>query len=408
MAPPHLPRLLDALYARTAPYYNQVLQTWWVSTPDGVQQVLTDDALSAAHGVPIEQLAARGPTVVGMQASTDRRHDDLRGAVAPQLRPPRDGFAPIRGTPEIATRLLDQIVEPRPNLRRAQRRTGQTDLVREYAQPFAAYAMCLLMGLPREAAPNVWRWLEEQVDTAAPTDPTPLWERQWAPWLALLDQRRAQPGSDVGGLVDYLLQLQAGRYRVDGRPMSDEDIAACCTTLLAVGAATVAAGIATTVACLHQYDLVDAVRAEPTLVPDAVREALRYEPPLPTVRRRARTDVEVDGQRIPAGASVTACLLAANHAPDRWPDPDAFKLGRAQGQTLAFSLGGHRCPAEDLAAIELQIGLSELIRRLPGLRVEPTAALERRWPALVPGLVDLPCRFDADAAIAVKQQRADG
>jgi cytochrome P450 len=399
MAPPHVPRLPDALYARTAPYYNQVLRTWWVSTPDGVQQVLTDDALSAAHGVPIEQLTARGPIVVGMQASTDRRQDDLRGAVTPQLRPPRDGFAPIRGIPEVATRLLDQIVEPR---------TGQAELVKEYTQPFAAQAMCLLMGLPVAVASNVWRWLEEQVDTAAPTDPTPLWERQWAPWLALLDQRRAQPGSEVGGLVDYLLRLQAGRYRVDGRRMSDEDIAACCTTLLAVGAATVAASIASTVAYLHQYELIDAVRAEPTLVADAVREALRCEPPLPTVRRRARTAVEVDGQRIPAGEWVTACLLAASHDPDRWPDPDAFKLGRAQGQTLAFGLGEHRCPAEDLAAIELQVGLSEVVRRLPGLRVEPTAVLERRWPALVPGLVDLPCRFDADAAIAVKQQRADG
>jgi cytochrome P450 family 109 len=382
MAPPHLPHLMDALYAHTAPYYNEVLQTWWVSTPSGVVHVLTDDALSAAHGVPIDHLAARAPIVVGMQASTDRRHDDLRGAVTPQLRPPRGGFAPVRGIPDVATRLIDRIVE---------RRTGQTELIEDYTQPFAAQAMCLLMGLPHEAAPNVWRWLNEHVDIAVSTDPTPLWQRQWAPWLALLDQRRTEPHSG-DGLVDYLLKLQAGGYRVDGRRMSDEDIAACCTTLLAVGAATVAAGIATTVACLNQYDLID-----------AVREALRCEPPLPTVRRRARTAVEVDGQPIPAGEWVTACLLAANRDPDRWPDPDTFKLDRPEGQNLAFGLGGHRCPAEGLAAIQLQIGLGELVRRLPGLRVEPTAALRWRWPALVPALVNLPCRFDADAAIAAKR-----
>jgi cytochrome P450 len=182
--------------------------------------------------------------------------------------------------------------------------------------------------------------------------------------------------------------------------MSDEDIAACCTTLLAVGAATVAAGIANAVAYLHQYDLVDTVRSDAMLVASTVQEALRCEPPLPTIRRRARSDLEVDGQRIPAGQWVTACLLAANHDPDWWPDPDAFQLHRAQGRSFAFGAGEHRCPGEELATLQLQVGVGELVRRLPGLQVEPTAVLRRRWPALVPGLVDLPCRFDADAAVA--------
>jgi cytochrome P450 len=398
MAPPHLPRLLDALYARSGPYYNELLQAWWVSTPSGVQQVLTDDALSAAHGAPIAELAGRVPLVVGMQASTDRRHDDLRRAVEPQLRMTGIlGLERRTEVPLLATRLVDRIVERR-------RRTGQVELVKEFAQPFAGYAMCLLMGLPTAAAPNIWRWLEEQVDTAAPTDPMPLWQRQWAPWLALLHQRRAQPASNDGGIVDYLLKLQATRYRVDGRRMSDEDIAACCTTLLAVGAATVAAGIASAVAYLHQYDLVDTVRSNAMLVAGAVQEALRCDPPLPTIRRRARSDLEVDGQRIPAGQWVTACLLAANHDPDRWPDPDAFQLHRVQGRSFAFGLGEHRCPGEELATLQLQVGVGELVRRLPGLRVEPTAILRRRWPALVPGLVDLPCRFDADAAVAASAQ----
>jgi cytochrome P450 len=398
MAPPHLPRLLDALYARSEPYYNELLQTWWVSTPSGVQQVLTDDALSAAHGAPIQALTDRVPLVVGMQASTDRRHDDLRRAVEPQLR--MTGILGLERFPAVrllATRLVDRIVE---------RRTGQAELVKEYAQPLAGYAMCLLMGLPSEAAPAIWQWLEEQVDTAAPTDPMPLWQRQWAPWLALLDQRRAEPAaSSEGGIVDYLLKLQAGsRYRVDGRRMSDEDIAACCTTLLALGAATVAAAITSAVTYLHQYDLVNIVHRDAKLVPGAVQEALRCEPPLPTIRRRARSDLEVDGQRIPAGQWVTACLLAANHDPDRWPDPDAFQLHRVQGQSFAFGLGEHRCPAEVLATVQLQVGVRELVRRLPGLQVEPTATLRRQWPALVPGLVDLPCRFDADAAVVASAQ----
>jgi cytochrome P450 len=222
--------------------------------------------------------------------------------------------------------------------------------------------------------------------------------------LALLDRRRAHPGSGFDGLVDYLLELQASRYtRVDGRRMTDDDIAACCTTLLAVGAATLAAGIATTVAYLNHADLVEAVRAQPALTRAAVREAQRLEPPLPTLLRRARTDVEVDGQRIAAGEWVTASLLAANRDPDRWPDPDTFELDRPEGDSLAFGLGEYRCPAEEFASSQLQVGLGALLGRLPGLRVEPTAALRRRWPALAPGLAGLPVRFDAEGAVAAKQ-----
>jgi cytochrome P450 len=392
MAQPHLPRLLDALYAQGASHYDQVGQTWWVSRPDAVHQVLTDDALSAAHGGSTEQPPVHTPILVGMQASTGRRHDDLRGAVAPRLHRNVLGRPRYAVTHTIAAGLVDRIVT---------RRTGQADLVAEFARPFAAHVMCLVMGLAQEATPNVWRWLDEQVDNVDPTDPTPTWERQWASWFALLAERRAEPPGDADGLVDYLLKLQESRYtRVDGRRMTDDDIAACCTTLLAVGAATVAAGIATTVAYLNHADLVDAVRTQPALTRAAVREAVRCEPPMPTLLRRARTDVEVDGQRIPAGEWVTASLLAASRDPDRWSDPDAFRLDRPEGESLAFGLGKHRCPAEEFATIQLQVGLRALLGRLPGLRVEPTAALRRRWPALAPGLVDLPVRFDADAAVA--------
>lgn len=395
--PPQLPRLLEAFYPRTPPYYNRLWASWWVSSDAGVRQVLTDSRLSAAHGAPGEPFRSHSPLLAGMQASNDGRYDDLRRAVAPGLTLTAIGSGRFTRIPHIATGLLDGIVE---------RRTGQVDLVEEYARPLAAYVTCMVMGLPHEVAANVWRWLDDHVDGAAATHPRRPWDWQWAPWLALLQQRRAEPHSTLDDLVDYLLKLQAGGCKVDGRRMADEDIARCCTTLMAVGAATVAAAIAGTVACLNHHDLIDAVRADPRLVAGAVREALRREPPLPTVRRRARADVQVDGQLIRAGEWVTGCLLAANHDPGRFPDPGAYKPDRPQGDDLAFGLGEHRCPGEELAAVQVQTGVGTLIRRLPGLKVDPTATLTRRWPALVPALVALPCRFDLDAAIAVKAASA--
>jgi cytochrome P450 len=384
IVPPRLPRLLDAFYPQTAPYYNQMWDSWWVSSDAGVRQVLTDSRLSAAHGAPVEQSRGRTPFVAGMQASNDRRHDDLRRAVAPRL---RVGFTRFTSIRDVATRLIDRIVE---------RGSGRVDLVEEYARPFAAQVMCVVMGLRHETAPGVWRWLDEQVNTATPTDPMPLWERQWAPWFALLVERRTKPHGGFDGLIDYLLKLQAGGCRVDGRRMSDEDIAKCCTTLTAFGAATVAGGIATTVAYLNQHDRIDALHADPRLVSGAAWEALRCEPPLLTVRRRARTDVEVEGQRIRAGQWVTGCLLAANRDPDRFPD----------GDDLTWGLGEYRCPGEEFAEAEMRIGVGQLIRWLPGLKVDPAVTLRRRWPALVPELVALPCFFDADAAIGISQRLA--
>jgi len=393
MISPHLPQLMGALYTPTRPYYNRMWHSWWVSSDADVRQVLSDDRLSATHGAAVDQLPGHGPLVAGIQVFDERRHLDLRRAVELPLRKTATGlwFVSIH---EIANALLDRIVA---------KRSGEVLLVEEYTRPFAAYAMCLVLGLPHEAAPRVWAWLDEQIDVDAPTDPITLQARQWASWFALLSRRHAEPLHAMDGLVDYLLKLKAGRYRVAGRPMSDEDIAACCTSVMALGAASLAGGMATTLALLNESGRTDAVRADLSLVPDAVREALRCEPPLPTVRRRARTDLEVDGQLIRAGEWVTGSLLAANRDPTRFDDPDVFKLGRPHGEDLTFGLGEHGCPVQGLAEAELQVGLYELLRRLPGLKVDPTADLRRRWPALVPALVELPCRFDAAAALAVQQ-----
>jgi cytochrome P450 len=159
--------------------------------------------------------------------------------------------------------------------------------------------------------------------------------------------------------------------------------------LMHAGMATTAAALTSAVAELDAGGfLKDGVT--PEQVPPIVRETLRVHPPFPFVRRRARSDLEIDGQRIRADDWVTGSVLAAHRDPARWPDPHQFRLDRSGTvDDLAYGRGVHRCAGIHLALVELEVGLQALLE-VDGLRVDPAAALARHWPSYLPMITALP------------------
>ena len=116
------------------------------------------------------------------------------------------------------------------------------------------------------------------------------------------------------------------------------------------------------------------MRADPSLLPGAIEEVLRYEGPVErTLNRWAATDVELGGHTIRRGELVIAILNAADHDPERFAEPDRLDVCRADTKHLAFGRGSHYCLGAPLARLETEIALETLFRRLPGLRlaVEP-------------------------------------
>ncbi|MGH9029065.1 MAG: cytochrome P450, partial [Acidimicrobiales bacterium] len=135
-----------------------------------------------------------------------------------------------------------------------------------------------------------------------------------------------------------------------------------------------------------------ALESDRELIPQAIEEGLRWEPPLTMTGRTCVKDTVLEGTAIPAGSSVTTCMGSANHDEQRWEDPERFDIFRPQKQHLAFAYGPHMCLGLHLARMETTVLLHALLDRLPELRLDPDAddlhitGLIFRAPASLPVL----------------------
>ena len=113
-----------------------------------------------------------------------------------------------------------------------------------------------------------------------------------------------------------------------------------------------------------------ALVADPSGIPNAIEEILRYEPPAPHVARCTSRDVELHGRRIPDGSAVLFLVGAANRDDRRFPDGDRFDVGRRFGHHLTFVYGAHFCVGAALARLEGRVALEELLARFPDWQVD--------------------------------------
>lgn len=244
---------------------------------------------------------------------------------------------------------------------------GAADLVRELLFPFPLMVIAELMGLPREDFPRFHRLAVELIGV------TVDWDRALAAsatlaeyFLPIIEARRDSQGDD---LISVLARADHG-----GQQLTDDEILAFLRLLLPAGAETTYRSSSNLMLGLLTHpDQLEAIRDDRTLLPHAIEEGLRWEPPLLLVARLALVDTEVCGVAVPAGSMVLAHLGAANRDPSRWSDPDRFDIGRDRVGHLAFAHGPHKCLGLHLARMETRVVVNRLLDRLPGLRLDPVA-----------------------------------
>ncbi|SCD56301.1 Cytochrome P450 [Streptomyces sp. SolWspMP-5a-2] len=177
----------------------------------------------------------------------------------------------------------------------------------------------------------------------------------------VLRQRRARPRDD---LASALLDQRGP----DQRPLTERELVDILLLVFVAGFETTAGLLGLAVfALLTHPDQLALVRADPALRPAAVEEALRWDAPVMMTERVAARPLEIAGTRLPAGASVTTVLAAANRDPRRHPDPDAFRVGRTGTKVLSFSAGAHHCLGAALARLEGAALIGRLFDRFPAL-----------------------------------------
>jgi cytochrome P450 len=331
-----------------------------------VEQVLRDPAFSTDRsGVPlmgVARRAARGAP--DFQDLLDHnlllidgaRHRRLRGLVAKAFTPRRVEALRSRVTAQVGE-LLDRAAA-----------RGRMDVVADLARPLPAIVIAELLGVPLAERARFCAWSDDLVELLDPLSgrdglepPRRATGELAVVFRALLAERRDAPRDD---LLSAMLAAEE-----DGERLREGELVALASLLLAAGHETTTNLIANAVLLLLRHPGErKRLQDDLALLPSAVEECLRFEPPVQLTDRAVVAPTELAGVRLAPGAIVVALLAAANRDPAVFPDPDRFDVGRDGGRHLAFGLGAHVCLGASLARLEAQEVLSGLLRRFPDFR----------------------------------------
>ncbi len=277
-------------------------------------------------------------------------HDRLRGLLSRAFTPRQ--VARVRPiTREIATRLAEEAAD-----------AGEVDLYDAFAQRLPLQVICSLLGIPSIDHAEVGDWTEAlSLATATPTgtarrdaDRAMLAFDDYV--SALVAERRARPGDD---LLSELIAVEE-----DGDRLAKDELVAMVVQLLYAGHETTRNLIGNGLFTLlrHPHELAR-LRSDLALLPNAVEEMLRYEPPIIFVSRVALSDARLADVSLRQGELFHLGLASANRDPERYPDADRFDVGRVDNKHLTFGWGMHFCLGASIARMEGQVAFETLLRR---------------------------------------------
>jgi cytochrome P450 len=339
---------MDALFlGDMTPYFVLPFETVQTTLRDG--ETFSSTIMERLNGVVM------GHTIIEMD---EPEHRLYRALISQSFTP----MAIKRWERDIVRPIVDELFD-------AIAGKGKADLAREVYFHLPARVIVAIFGLPPEDdMKTVYRKAVELISILA--DPAlgmaaSAWLYDY--FLGVLQKKREEPSDDlIGTLI---------RAEVDGHRLTDDEIIAFLRLLLPAGAETTYRSMCNlTVGLLTHREQLDLLRADRSLLPNAVEEGLRWEPPLTTHSRLVKHETEIEGTPIPAGAAVQICIGAANHDPSRWDDPLAFDISREPQSHVAFGWGQHVCLGMHLARTEITAAIEALLDRLPNVRLDPDAA----------------------------------
>lgn len=315
------------------------------------------------------------PAVIGLD---DPGHDRLR-RIATRLFGPPHAPDRIDGLHDEITRIAEELIG-------SFRGADRIDIVDEFACPIPVTLIGRLLGVPHEDMPRIRAWTDAII-TGLDNTPGPDEEKRRQAAVAgrdamalylgeLAGSRRGHPSRD-------LLSALVDDPGPEG-PLTEQELTATATLLLTAGHETTVSLITNGVLTLLRHpEARKRLRAEPELMPGAVEELLRYEPPVHMLPRRTPlADIEVAGVTVPKGAPLILVLASGNRDPRRFDEPDCFDPAREDNQHFGFGGGVHHCFGAPLARLETQIALGALLPYLDDFRPLEDPPPYRRSPVV--------------------------
>jgi pimeloyl-[acyl-carrier protein] synthase len=381
------------LYSRLrteSPVHLNFSGVWLLTRYADVQSILRDPSVysndsrhSDLYRVFMASIGDRdlGPlgddTARSMLFTDPPDHDRLRGLVSQAFTARRIEAMRPR-IQEIADALIAEAAA-----------SGEFEVVARLAYPLPLTVICQMLGVPVADRHLFHRWSQELVPVIDPLVTLDVLDRANVAatafheyFDALAAERRSHPRDD---LLSALIQAED-----EGERLTHQELRTTCVLLLVAGHETTVNLISNgTLALLQHPSQLEALRAEPSLVRNAVEEMLRYDSPVQLVGRTLLRDVEIDGRQISRGDQVVGIIGAANRDPAQFPEPDRFDVGRRDIRHLSFSGGIHFCLGAQLARTEGQVAIGSLVRRFPRLE-RAVGQLEWRDTVTLRGLKSLP------------------
>ena len=357
-------------------YWDEAAGLWGISRHDDIQQVSrTPKTFSSGKGSRPDHWNA------SMINYDDPEHKRLRNLVNRGFTKGRvDAHEPkIR---EIVTGLIDAVA-PR----------GECEFVFDVAAHLPMIVIGDMLGVKPEDRDDLLRWSDDMVKGLNPGDPSAI-ERatqaggeyvQYA--LKVIEDRRRNPSDDLMSVLCFA--------EIDGEKLTDEEIVQESLLILIGGDETTRHVITEGMEALIRHPaerqkLID----DPSLIPIAVEEMLRWVSPIKNMNRTASCDIELRGEKIREGEKMLLLYHSANRDDRVFDEPENFDVTRSPNEHVAFGgFGAHFCLGASLARLELRVMFEELLLRLPDMQLASDDPLPLRPNNFIVGIEEMPVRF---------------
>jgi cytochrome P450 len=333
-------------------HYNQEHNIWEVFRYKDVQRVLLDHADYSVKNTLPEHF----PSTLGK--SELPRHRQLRSLVSKAFTPRR-----IEELTPRLVEIIDGLLEPALV-------SGKMDVMPDLTYPLPVRVIAEMLGLPAQDQEQfrVWSYqLLDQFTRGGNPDNSELFRY----FSELLDKRKQDPQAD---LMSSLLAAEE-----DGAHLTREEILFMCLEMMMAGNVTTTMLLSYALDRFSQHpEIYEALRADPSLIPGALEETLRYDFSTISLRRTARQDLVLDGHEIKAGEMIVAWVGAAHFEEDYFPHAERFDIRRSPNPHMTFGYGIHVCLGAPLARLESKIALEQIVTHFSSLRPDPEKPLLRK------------------------------
>jgi len=303
------------------------------------------------------------------------------------------GLASKAFTPRRVQVLSSHIQEITDSLLDAVQDRGEMDIIKDLAYPLPAIVTAELLGVPTSDWKQLTLWsadfaqvlgnFQHNPDSAAQVIRS--LEEMIVYFRAAIRENEQHPRE---GLINALMTAEQ-----DGDRLGEDEVIANTIVTMVGGQETTTNLIGNGILTLLRHpDQLAKLRSDLSLIPSAVEELLRFESPSQHTARLAPEDVQLGEKTIRKRQAVIAVMGAANHDPERFPDPDRLDICRQDNRHVAFAWASHFCFGAPLARIEGQIAFETVLRRMPALSLKPGPIAWRENLGLR-GLTALPVSF---------------